>query len=253
MKKVKYLFFILVIASLTLVLFPKIIHKSYAAGRVSVPILMYHYIRAYTNAKDTTGEGLSVSPSVFDQEMGYLAQNGYTPISLDTLYGIFNNQAPLPPKPIVITFDDGYIDFYANAYPILKKYGFHAVVFVITGFVGQPPFLSWNNIHEMQSSGLITFEAHTVNHAYLPKLSFTNMLKELQDSKNTLQSQTGYTVNFIAYPFGASNSTVWNAARQAGFVGGLGTWYGKPSSPGMNMPRVRISGNISLQNFASRL
>ncbi len=79
------------------------------------------------------------------------------------------------------------------------------------------------------------------------------MLKELQDSKNTLQSQTGYTVNFIAYPYGASNNMVWNAARQAGFVGGLGTWYGKASYPSINMPRVRISGNISLQNFASRL
>lgn len=224
-----------------------------AEAATAVPILMYHYIRDYSNPKDTTGEGLSVSPAVFDQEMGWLASKGYTPISLDTMYAIFAHKAQASAKPIVITFDDGYIDLYVNAYPILKKYGFHAVSFVITGFVGQPAFLSWNNISEMQSSGVFTFESHTVNHAYLPGVSYSAALKELQNSKSMLQSHTGYTVNFIAYPFGASNGAVWNAARKSGYLGGIGTWYGKAYYSSMNMPRVRISGNISLAAFVARL
>ena len=214
---------------------------------------MYHYIRDYNYPKDKIGMGLSVSPTTFDQEMGYLASNGYTSISLDTMYAIFNHQATAPSKPIVITFDDGYIDFYANAFPILQKYGLHATSFVITGFVGQPAYLSWDNIKQMKNSGLITFEAHTVTHAYLPKLSYNSALKELTDSRNTLQAQTGYGVNFIAYPYGASNSSVQQEAQKAGYVGGLGTWFGYSSSQSMNMPRVRINGNISLQAFASKL
>lgn len=250
MNRIKQSLFVFLLAILLL---PLGIGKSCAASPTHVPILMYHYIRDYNNPKDPTGNTLSVSPANFDQQMNYLSSHGYTPISLDTLYGIFNHQAASPAKPVVLTFDDGYIDFYANAYPILRKYNFHAVTFVVTGFVGQPAYLSWNNIHEMQSSGLITFEAHTVTHAYLPKLSYQAMLNELQQSKQTLQSQIGYTVNFISYPYGAYNWTVQSAAQQAGFVGGLGTWYGQASYKSMNMPRVRVNGNFSLQTFASRL
>lgn len=223
------------------------------ASRIAVPIVMYHYIRDYHSATDTVGNQLSVSPSNFDAQMAYLSSHGYTPISLDTLYGIFNNQVAAPAKPIVLTFDDGYIDFFANAYPILKKYGFHATSFVITGFVGKPAYLSWENIKAMQSSGLINFESHTVNHVYLPSLSYTSALKELEDSKTTLEAETGYPVHFIAYPSGGSNSLVWNAATKAGYIGGLGTWRGKASYPSINMPRVRINGNDSLLTFIQKL
>src|SRR5258708_846114 len=223
------------------------------ATHPSVSILMYHYIRDYNNPRDTIGNRLSVSPSNFDQQMGYLASHGYTPISLDTMYAIFNGQAQSPSKPIVLTFDDGYIDFYANAFPILKKYGLHAVEFIPTGLIGQPAYMSWNNIKEIQQSGLVTFEGHTVSHSYLPKLGSSSLLRELQESKTTLQSQTGYTVNFIAYPYGASNWTVQNAAQKAGYVGGVGTWGGKTGYGSMNMPRIRINGGDSLQTFAIKL
>jgi len=244
--------FILTVIIAILLLIP-VVGKSYAASPTHVPILMYHYIRDYNNPKDRVGNTLSVSPTNFDQQMNYLASNGYTPITLDTLYAIFNHQVTSPAKPVVLTFDDGYIDFYSQAYPILRKYNFHAVSFIATGLIGQPAYMSWGNIHEIQGSGLVTFEAHTITHAYLPKLSYQAMLHELLQSKQTLQSQTGYTVNFIAYPYGASNWTVQRAAQQAGFVGGVGTWYAQATYKSMNMPRVRVNGNFSLQTFASRL
>lgn len=218
---------------------------------MGIPILTYHYIRDYNNPKDPIGNRLSVSPDVFDQQMAYLASHGYTPITLDTMYGIFTGQTTRPQKPVVLTFDDGYIDFYANAYPILRKYNFHAVAFVVTGFVGQPAYLSWGNIKEMQTSGLISFEAHTATHAYLPKLSYASMTNELQQSKATLQSQIGTVVNFIAYPYGATNWIVQNAASKAGFFGGVGTWGGYASYKSMNMPRFYV--NNSLQSISSRL
>ncbi len=249
MKKVFKLFIGLAVIISSLFVHPR---SSFAASK-SVPILMYHYIRDYNNPKDTTGMVLSVSPANFDAQMGYLSSHGYTPITLDTLAAIYANQAPAPGKPVVITFDDGYIDFYSNAFPILKKYGFHAVSFIPTGLIGAGGYMSWDNIKELQKSGLISFEAHTVSHTYLPKLSYQQMVKELQDSKNTLQNQTGIVVNFVAYPYGASNGTVVKAAQSAGYIGGVGTWFGKTYGISMNMPRVRVNGGFSLSLFASRL
>ncbi len=227
--------------------------NSVQAG-ITVPILMYHFIGNNPNPKDKARDTLSVSPDKFEAQMDYLAKNGYTPISLDTLYGIFGKQTTAPVKPIVLTFDDGYIDFYTTAYPIFRRFNFHVVSFIPTGLIGGPSYyMNWNQIKEIQDSGLVTFEAHTVTHANLATLNSAAALKQMQDSKNVLLSHTGYPVNFIAYPYGGTNSSVQAAAKKAGFVGGLGTWYGKASGPGMNMPRMRITGQMSLKDFASRL
>ena len=223
------------------------------ATSVNVPILMYHYIANNPNPKDLTRNTLSVPPDKFEAQMDYLSKNGYTPISLDTLYGIFNKQTTSPSKPIVLTFDDGYRDFYTTAFPILRRFNFHAVSFIATGLVGGGYYMNWGQIKEIAQTGLVTFEAHTVSHANLPSLSLSNVIKQLQDSKNIVQSQTGYPVNFIAYPFGATNGSVQSAAQKVGFAGGLGTWFGKASGPSFNMPRMRISGQMSIKDFASRL
>lgn len=185
--------------------------------------------------------------------MAYLAQKGYSSITLDALFGIKNRQVTPPAKPIVLTFDDGYRDFYLNAYPILRKHNFQAVSFVITGSVGLERYLLWDQMWEMLASGLISFEAHTVTHPNLTKLSYTELLGELQGCKDTLQARTDRIVRFISYPYGRTNSIVMNAARKVGFVGGVGTWYGKASNPGMNMPRIEVTGQMTLQAFASRV
>ncbi len=223
------------------------------AVNFSVPILMYHYIGNNPNPKDKARDALSVPPDKFEAQMDYLSKNGYTPITLDTLYGIFNKQVTAPAKPVILTFDDGYIDFYTTAFPILRRFNFHAVEFIPTGLIGGSYYMNWNQIKEIQSSGLVTFEAHTVNHVNLTSLSYNNALKQLLDSKNVLGAQTGYPVNFIAYPYGASNSSVQAAARIAGFIGGLGTWYGKAGGPSLNMPRIKVSGFWSIKEFVARL
>lgn len=227
--------------------------KTALGAGISIPILLYHYVANNPNPKDTARNSLSVSPDKFEAQMNYLAQNGYTPITLDTLYGIYNKQTSAPKKPIVLTFDDGYIDFYTIVYPILRKFNFHAVSFIATGLIEGSYYMNWNQIKGIQSSGLVTFEDHTVTHANLAGLTFQAALKQMIDSKNVLQSQTGYPVNFIAYPYGISNKTVQAAAQKAGFVGGLGVWYGKATGPSINMPRIKVSGFWSLKEFASRL
>lgn len=223
-----------------------------AAG-LRVPILTYHYVANNPNPKDRARDALSVPPDKFEAQMQYLAQNGYTPITLDTLYGIFNGQASVPGKPVVLTFDDGYIDFYTNVFPVLRRFNFHAVSFIPTGLIGGSYYMNWNQIKEIAASGLVTFEGHTVTHANLPSLSYSAVLKQLVDSKNVLQANTGYPVNFVAYPNGSTNGGVQAAARQAGYIGGVGTWYGKAWGPSMNMPRIKVSGFWNIKEFASRL
>lgn len=224
-----------------------------AQAGLRVPILTYHYIAGNPNHGDRARDALSVPPDKFEAQMNYLSQSGYTPVTLDTLYGIFNGQASVPGKPIVLTFDDGYIDFYTTAFPILRRFNFHAVSFIPTGLIGGSYYMNWNQIKEIASSGLVTFEGHTVTHANLSSLSDAAVLRQLVDSKNVLQEHTGYPVNFAAYPYGSTNGSIQAAAQKAGYVGGLGTWYGKAWGFSMNMPRIKVSGSWSLKEFASRL
>jgi peptidoglycan/xylan/chitin deacetylase (PgdA/CDA1 family) len=241
--------FLLLASCYTFILAPR---PTYAAAP-AVPILMYHYIRDYHVASDPEGINLSVAPALFAQQMQYLATHGYTPITLDTLAAIFAGKARAPAKPIVLTFDDGYKDFFTAAFPILKLHHFHAVSFVITGFVGEHRYLSWKNIKEMQASGLIAFESHTVHHTYLPAVSYQQALDEVVTSKKILQSETGAPVNFIAYPDGATDATVERALQKAGYIGALGEWFAKATVISLDMPRVRIPGGISLADFALRV
>lgn len=240
---------VIFLASFLLLIVPNTIF----AANIKVPILMYHFIANNPNPKDTQRDSLSVSPDKFEAQMDYLAKNGFTPISLDTLYGVYNGQTAVSGKMVVLTFDDGYIDFYTTVYPILKRFNFHAVSFIATGLVGGGYYMNWDQIKEIGSGGLVTFEGHSVTHPNLAGLKYDAILKQMVDSKNTLQSQTGYPVNFIAYPYGVSNTYIQKAAKQAGLVGGLGTWFGKASGPSMNMPRIRVSGFWNLKEFAARL
>lgn len=217
-----------------------------------IPILMYHYVGNNPNPTDRQRDILSIAPDKLEAQFQWLSQNGYTPITLDTLYGVFYKKEDIN-KPIVLTFDDGYIDFYVNAFQILKKYNYHAVSFIPTGLIGTSYYMSWDQIKEINNSGLVSFQAHTINHLNLPSLSYSDKLYQLVTSKKTLEQQTGKTVNFIAYPYGASDPETWRAALSAGFVGGVGTWLGKSTGPGINMPRIRISGNISPLEFAKKV
>lgn len=220
---------------------------------VGIPILMYHYVGNNPNPKDHQRDTLSITPDKFETQMRWLSINGYTPVTLDSLFGIFYKLTPRPRKPVVLTFDDGYVDFYYNAFPILNSFNFHAVSFIPTGLIGKPAYMTWDQIKQIQTSGLVDFEAHTINHYDLTTLPYPKIIEELKQSKITLEQQIGRPVNFIAYPFGSSNSLVWRAALDSGFVGGVGTWFGKAAGPGINMPRIRIVGQISLEEFARKL
>ncbi|VBB09815.1 polysaccharide deacetylase [Lucifera butyrica] len=176
-----------------------------------VIVLEYHSI-------SHLGGLFCLAPDTFEQQMGYLAQNGYTAISLDQLSAGLNDEDALPAKPVLITFDDGYTDNYTTALPILEKYGLRATVFIITGKVDQPGYLTWAQIKDMLARG-IDIGSHTVSHRDLSKLSAVEQEKELKESKKTLEKALSRPIDYLAYPFGGFNAATLRLLGETGYLG----------------------------------
>ena len=169
---------------------------------------------------------LSVLPKDFDAQMAYLKENGYTTIAPGELYDSLANGTELPEKPVLITFDDGYEDNYQNAYPILKKYGFKATIFVITGFLDkQKNYLTWQQAQEMEQDG-ISIESHTVNHKSMTELTDDQLRDELVNSKKEIEKRLDKKVDFVAYPTGTYNLHIANLVKEAGYKAAFTIKYG---------------------------
>ncbi|OGD86905.1 hypothetical protein A2Z23_01425 [Candidatus Curtissbacteria bacterium RBG_16_39_7] len=222
---------------------------------INVPILTYHYIGANPNPADKARNSLSVDPFQFEQELEWLSQNGYQSITLEDLYENLTSLKELPPKPIILTFDDGYIDFYYNAYPILRKYNFSAVSFIPTGFVGRPGYMTWSMVEEISTRGGVEFESHGVNHKDLASLSEQELVRELEDSKKVLEEKTGRPVDFLAYPYGGFNQRVVQIVRKTGYKSAVSTISGEKQMGDelFALRRIRVPGMPTLVAFTARL
>ncbi|SMD05966.1 polysaccharide deacetylase family protein [Sporomusa malonica] len=226
--------------------------NSNRAGNVSladVPILNYHKI-------DTLHHSLSIPPQEFEEQIAYLSQNGFTTISPDQLMSYLNHSKALPEKPILITFDDGYLDNYTNAYPILKKYGFTATIFLVTNLVGHDErFMTWDQVREMQKAGF-AFGSHTVSHAALTKISREQAMEELIDSRKEMEQQLGVKARYFAYPTGAYNLQVEEMVKQAGYKAAFTIRYGQAGteSDPYALERIPIfKGQQTFRSFFIRL
>lgn len=206
----------------------------YANG-TKVVVLNYHKV-------DNMCISLSVAPEDFDKQMAYLKENNYHTISPAELYDSLENNTELPENPVLITFDDGYRDNYENAYPILKKYGFKATVFVVTGFLGvYPNYITWEQAKEMDANG-ISIESHTVQHKSMTDLSDEQLRTELLDSKKAIDQRLGKDTKFIAYPTGTYNLHIAQMVKDAGYRGAFTVKYGNvdKASNDYAMERVPI-------------
>lgn len=218
-----------------------------------VPVLNYHQV------EQKNGNPLTLWPDQFEAQMAYLADEGYTTITIDEMMDALENGTPLPEKPVIITFDDGYADNYEYAYPILKKYGFKATIFLIYDFTNTyPNYLTWEQINEMKESGLIHFESHTMTHANLAELTSVDELRhEIADSHDLLSEKLGYDMHYIAYPGGRVNAEIEEITRAAGYRGGFTVHYGlsTPEEGRYQMDRIPIFGaNMhTLTRFKLRL
>ena len=181
-------------------------------------VLMYHSI-------SNNGKFFTVKPEDFERQMSYLRDNNFNVVSLSKLLEYLNNKM-IPPKTIIITFDDGYKDNYLNAFSVLKKYNFPATIFLITGKIGldaidkqgELQILNWSEILEMKNSGLISFEPHTKSHKKLNTLLGENIIEEILLSKNVIEQKIKKQCLFFAYPFGKYDSAVKKIVEQLDFI-----------------------------------
>lgn len=222
---------------------------------VRVPVLMYHYIRNNLAITDELSFKLSVSPQNLEQQLSYLAENGYLTLSLGDLYESLETQTPLPPKSVVLTFDDGFRDFYTTAFPLLKKYNLRAVNFYVAGYAGYPGYMNWDMVREMHRSGLVDIQSHTLSHLPLTKLAPEIRHKEIVESKAILEANLNKKVNYFAYPYGEYDETVIQLTAAAGYRLAFSTRPGGLQLPSEKyfLKRTSINGQDDLEVFKYKL
>ena len=196
------------IAILILLLFAVFAFYSKPSG---IPVLNYHQIN------DVDENMLTVSTTEFEMQMAWLEENGYKTITVSELLNALEGKESLPERPVLITFDDGYIDNYQCAFPILKKHNMKACIFLISEYVSlYPNYLTWEQLAEMQLSG-IEFGSHTVDHNVLTELSPNSVNHELSDSKSVLERRLGHRVEVLAYPCGFTNEYIKTRVSATGY------------------------------------
>ena len=218
---------------------------------IRVPILMYHYIRVNPNPYDRLGFNLSVTPADFAAQMDWLARNGYHPITLGELHGYLNGRSGLPSRPVILSFDDGYADFYTTALPVLRAHDFSAVAYVVSGFLGRGGYMTAAQVLEADRSG-IEIGAHTVDHADLPTQSADGLRYQLTASKQALEQLLGHPVLSLCYPSGRFTAAVAAAAENAGYRDATTTRFGSSRTLAgrYGWDRLRINGGERLDMFA---
>ena len=228
----------------------------YTPRVVHVPILMYHYISTPPADADRVLKDLAVTAENFQMQVNWLKAQGYVSVTPDDLIAALWRGKKLPPKPIMFTFDDGYIDAYYNAFPILKQAGYSGTFFVITDFVdaGKPDYLDWDMAKAMVAGGMY-IQSHSRTHEDFRNRTHDWYLNEIIEPQKDIEKHTGIKPRFFCYPFsGYDNVSVWEL-RKAGFVAAFtenDSRYEYAENT-MRLPRVRIRGAMTLEQFIGTL
>jgi peptidoglycan/xylan/chitin deacetylase (PgdA/CDA1 family) len=233
---------------------------------VQVPILMYHHISDIP-PQNVLDWSLTVTPTRFSRQLDYLKQQGYHSITFNQMFDALYYNAPLPSRPIILTFDDGYEDGYRFAYPILRQHGFSGMFYIITGKVNWQGQMTWAQLHEMVAHGM-QMGSHTIHHVDMGQVllnSLEQAQQELQISKITLEQNLGIVVQQFCYPAGEPfRRGSWYARQQIVLFLAQDGYVGATTDPGITgieqqsqepfiLLRIRVDGRESLQEFVSSL
>jgi peptidoglycan/xylan/chitin deacetylase (PgdA/CDA1 family) len=223
-----------------------------------LPVLMYHSV---SDAPTAPTRALSVRPGMFGAQLCHLRLQGFTGLTFGELAQRRRTGQPLPARPVVITFDDGYADLAEEALPKLIEQGFPATVFVTTGWLrdagryaaGTAPgrMLSWGQLAELSAAG-VEVAAHTHSHPQLDQISPARLRNELDDSKRLLEDRLGRPVCSLAYPYGYSSKRVRTVARELGYLQAAAVANATAASTcdPFRVPRLTIRQSTSSARFA---
>ena len=227
-----------------------------------LPILMYHSISRYATPEF---KQFVVSPLSFADQMAYLYQQAYTPVTVSQFIDMRSQgSSALPMRPIVITFDDGFADFYTHALPVLVQYNFPATLYVTTAFVNgtsrwleragesMRQMLTWAQLREINALG-IECGAHSHLHPQLDTLPGSIVRAEVVQSKRLLEDHLGRQALSFAYPFGYQNALVRRLVREAGYTSACSvkhTMCSVTSDP-FSLPRLMVGADTDRDAFAA--
>ncbi len=218
---------------------------SYTAA---VPIYMYHWVRDDTG--DYPWPENMVRPSTLTEQIKYLVSNNYDLIWITDLEKIYKYE-----KPVALTFDDGWLDVYLYMFPLAKQYNIKYSMYIIKDMVGTPGYCDEAQLKEMQASGLVDIQSHTVTHPYLAQLSYEKQKNELFNSKEYLKETYGINSTVICYPYGSRNNNTIELSKEAGYIYGLdmdgGVYYTAKHIDPLKIPRIYATRSMSLDTFVN--
>ena len=234
-------------------------------SRCRIPVLMYHGIGNDIGTSHPYFE-TNTSPAVFEHQMQHLHDRGYKPINLDVAFRMIS-LGTCPPGAVVITFDDGLRNFYAQAMPILQAHRFTATMFVVSSFPEKSSiasrdrrFMSWPEVREVESLG-ITIGSHTASHPKLRDLKPRDVERELEDSKQTIEDRLGKAVSAFSYPYAfPEQDTVFRrllreCVAKVGYDCGVTTVLGsvRETSDRYFLPRIPVNEYDDMRLFQAKL
>ncbi|MGG7197242.1 polysaccharide deacetylase family protein [Clostridium butyricum] len=221
---------------------------SLTSDNIGIPVLYYHSV------DENAANEVTITPEKLKEQLDYINDNNYVTITMTELYDHIENNKPIPEKSILITFDDGYMNNYTEAFPMLKELNMTATIFCVGNSLDGSYYLSEEAIKEMSDYG-IDIESHTVNHVHLDTMSYDEQLLELKNSKNILEKITGKEVLSLAYPFGDYNDNTIKAAKDAGYKMGFTTKLGLSDRTDdiYKLDRIYISSSYDMNTFKNLL
>lgn len=213
----------------------------------TVPIIMFHYVRDVDQTKDLLGYNLSIAPADFEKILQYLSTNNYHTIHIEDIIS-----GSVPPKSIILTFDDGYEDFYTTARPLLQKYGLTASEAIITGKMDGVQYMTPEQVLQIDHEGFEIL-SHTIHHTELNK--DPNQKNEIFDSKTFLEKLLNKTIDTLVYPIGRYNNDTLKFTAAAGYKIGLTTKPGFADLSGdlLQLHRIRIDNRDGYSGFVKKI
>lgn len=237
-----------------------------AAGRPKIPILMYHGIRAENATNGHPYFETCTAPRVFAAQMRFLRNRGYRAVDLNEAASLLAAKQDVS-KTVVITFDDGFVDFYSSAFPVLLECGFTATIFVVPGFLNSEStaprdntYLSWNEVREAHEYGM-HIGSHTMHHVYLPELPWNQIRNELVESRDAIEDALQSKVSSFAYPYAFPehdreySQRIRECLTETGYSHAVTTILGsaRQESDLLLLPRIPVNTHDDLELFEAKL
>lgn len=229
---------------------PPMIKPTTLPSKVSIPVYNYHSVTI------DPGNIVVISPAKLEEQMAYLHDHDYTPVSLTTFVRLIEGEGSLAAheKPVLLTFDDGYVDNYENALPILAKYSFPATLFISPGMIGQDGYLNWEQVKKLNDAGW-DIQPHGMTHPHLPQLSEEQQTYEILEARKQIEEKLGTKADVFCYPYGENNKTTLKILKEHGFryAFTIDQGFATNKQPPYLLKRLFINGEEGLKSFINKL